>query len=413
MKTYFLFPILLIFMSMCTETSQKSVPTGAVKTGEYRNLFAEVGIDTTEIIAKRDSLFHQLFYGDDSTERVYYPLGSDMAYVLDTYNNDVRSEGMSYAMMICVQMDKKEEFDKLWKFAKTVTQNHEGARKGYFGWSADPQTMSLNDANPAPDGEEYYVTALFFAAHRWGNGEGIFNYEQEANYILHHMIHKEEENGGIVEGITNMINHEEKKIVFVPLEEWRFSDPSYHLPAFYKLWAQWAEKDTEFWQAVADTSEQYLVRAMHPETGLATEYMTFDAEPQVTPFNPHSHQFSGDSWRVAMNLGMDAHWFGVQKGYTERANALLKFFYNQAQQENGDGYFSQFEQDGTPLEDNYKGVGLYAMNAVAVYASTYAQDDFFVKHFWKQSLPTGTFRYYNGLLYMLGYLHVSGDFRVY
>jgi len=42
-----------------------------------------------------------------------------MGYMEDTGNNDARTEGMSYGMMMCVQMDMKEEFDKLWKWAYT------------------------------------------------------------------------------------------------------------------------------------------------------------------------------------------------------------------------------------------------------------------------------------------------------
>ena len=41
----------------------------------------------------------------------------------------------------------------------------------------------------APDGEEYYVMALYFAAHRWGNGKGIYNYQAEADRILRGMRH--------------------------------------------------------------------------------------------------------------------------------------------------------------------------------------------------------------------------------
>jgi endo-1,4-beta-D-glucanase Y len=33
----------------------------------------------------------------------------------------------------------------------------------------------------APDGEEYFVMALYFAAHRWGKGQGIYNYQAEAD----------------------------------------------------------------------------------------------------------------------------------------------------------------------------------------------------------------------------------------
>ena len=54
-----------------------------------------------------------------SNNKVYYDQGSE-AYILDTGNNDVRSEGMSYGMMICVQTNHKTEFDKIWKWAKNL-----------------------------------------------------------------------------------------------------------------------------------------------------------------------------------------------------------------------------------------------------------------------------------------------------
>jgi len=41
-----------------------------------------------------------------------------------------------------------------------------------------------NDETPAPDGEEYYTMALYFASGRWGNGAGIYNYRAEADRLL-------------------------------------------------------------------------------------------------------------------------------------------------------------------------------------------------------------------------------------
>ena len=37
----------------------------------------------------------------------------------------------------------------------------------------------------------------------------------------------------------------------------------------------------------------------------------------------------------------------------------------------------------------------------------------FVQALWDQPIPTGTYRYYDGLLMMLGLLQVSGNFRIY
>ena len=62
--------------------------------------------------------------------QIYYPVGDDMGYMTDTGNHDVRTEGMSYGMMMCVQMDKKEEFDRIWKWTKTYMYLPEGENKG-------------------------------------------------------------------------------------------------------------------------------------------------------------------------------------------------------------------------------------------------------------------------------------------
>src|ERR1039457_3588628 len=48
---------------------------------------------------------------------------------------------------------------------------------------------AVNDETPAPDGEEYFTMALYFAANRWGNGTGIYNYKAQADKILRGMRH--------------------------------------------------------------------------------------------------------------------------------------------------------------------------------------------------------------------------------
>ena len=40
----------------------------------------------------------------------------DMGYLTDTGNNDVRTEACPYGMMMRVQLDKKEEFDRRGKW---------------------------------------------------------------------------------------------------------------------------------------------------------------------------------------------------------------------------------------------------------------------------------------------------------
>ena len=87
----------------------------------------------------------------------------DEAYFFTADTDDVRSEGMSYAMMISVQLDKQTEFNRLWKFSKTHMQHAEGDRLGYFAWRVRTDGTHM-DGNPAPDGVEYFALALLLSA---------------------------------------------------------------------------------------------------------------------------------------------------------------------------------------------------------------------------------------------------------
>ena len=219
---------------------------GAFYTGQYRNVFAELGHSQEEIAQKLKDAFHTVFYGPDD-EKFYFDAGDDMGYFEDTGNFDARTEGMSYAMMMCVQMDMKNEFDRVWKWARTYMYMEDGYNKGYFAWSCKT-TGEKNDLGPAPDGEEFFAMALFFASHRWGDGEGIFNYSQEARNILSACIHNGEKEPG-----DPIMEPENYLIRFIPSR--KFSDPSYHCAHFYELFSMWAnEEDRPFWKKAAKAS---------------------------------------------------------------------------------------------------------------------------------------------------------------
>jgi oligosaccharide reducing-end xylanase len=379
------------------ESVSSSVPDPvkpAFETGVYPNLFADyLGKSNEEIEAKIDAAWDQLFYGNDSSERVYYPVGNDMAYILDTGNDDIRSEGMSYGMMIAVQLNKKEEFDRLWKWTKTYMYQKDGGYKGYFAWHCKPDGTQL-DSNPASDGEEWFITALFFADGRWGSGEGIFDYRAEAQSILDVALHADELSGDLA---TNLFDPRSKQVVFVPQvgNASHFTNPSYHLPHYYELWARWADQDNEFWTEAANSSREYLKAAVHPQTGLAPNYSYFDGKPY-------------EAFRVGANIGVDYAWFRPDEWHIEQSNRLLAFFASQGM----DQYKAEYTLEGEP-QVTHRSPGLIATNAVAALAADPDTGGPFVQALWDQELPTGKYRYYDGLLMMLGYLQVSGNFRIY
>lgn len=376
---------------------------GAFFSGEYPNAFRDVlGKSDAEIQAKLDLAWQQLFYGDDNTERIYYPVGADMAYIKDTGYEDVRSEGMSYGLMIAVQIDRQEEFNRLWKWTKTYMYQMDGPYKGYFAWHCQEDGTQI-DPNPASDGEEWFVTALFFASGRWGDGEGIFNYRAEAQAILNTMLHKEEQGSGIA---TNMFNKEHKQVVFVPSQgAHTFTDPSYHLPAYYELWARWANQDQDFWREAAQASRAFFKKAAHPKTGLMPDYANFDGSPHGT--DDHK-DFRFDAFRVGQNVALDYLWFAADPWQVEQSNRMLDFFYRQGI----NTYVNQYTLDGKPLSHD-RSTALIAMNGVAAMAATSEQRKEFIQQVWDARIPTGKWRYYDGLLYHLSLLHLSGNFRIY
>ena len=78
-----------------------------------------------------------------------------------------------------------------------------------------------------------------------------------------------------------------------------------------------------------------------------------------------------------------------------------------------DSYGSSFTLNGTQMRAySDQSAGLVAMNAAASLAATYSRAQKFVKAFWNMPVPTGKYRYYDSMLYLLGMLHCSGRFRI-
>lgn len=374
---------------------------GSFYTGEYRNLFKELGYKEEDINKKVEEAYQTIFYGPDD-ERFYHEVGDDMAYFEDTGNYDARSEGMSYGMMMCVQYDWKKEFDRLWKFSKTYMWMEDGPNSGYFAWSVQPDGTK-NSYGPAPDGEEFFAMALFFASNRWGDGEGIYNYSKEARAILHECVHKGEDG----KPGDPMWDPSNKLIKFIP--NCNFTDPSYHLPHFYELFALWAnEEDREFWKEAAKASREYLHLACHPVTGLAPEYAHYDGTP-ITKDN--RDRYYSDAYRVPANIGADYAWFAADEWQRECADRIQTFFCETAK-----GKIDRVYQiDGTILDEKaLHPVAIIATNAQAALAANDTKNmRECVELFWNTPLRKGERRYYDNCLYLFALLALSGNYRIY
>ena len=133
-----LLPLVLLLSSPCLSlparrratTATPSPPeVGAWHTGFYRNLFLEAGYTQDQVDTKLNAAYAQLHYGDDDTERLFYWADSEhtMGYIYSPASDDVRTEGMSYGMMINLQMNKRTVFGQ---FGPGGFEKRGGAGKG-------------------------------------------------------------------------------------------------------------------------------------------------------------------------------------------------------------------------------------------------------------------------------------------
>lgn len=384
----------------------------AFYSGIYRNVFREAGYSQSAIDEKVAKAYYDLFEGPNP---IYFKVGDSMAYVSDIKNKDARTEGLSYGMMIAVQLNKKDVFDRIWRWSKKYLQHQDGPREGYFAWSINPATMKKNSEGSASDGELYFITSLLFASNRWGNNTGI-DYYKEARRILDAMWKKDGTGN-----IYNLFNTEHKQITFVPEGgNYNWTDPSYHLPAFLEVWALYAKDGHEqFYRDCADTSRAFLQRACHPVTGLNSDYTEFSGEPHPTRWMPPGFRY--DSWRVPMNITMDYAWFGKDKAWQEDyAKRIQNFLRSKGINSFGD----QFNLDGTtpdfilqagPVKKLRHSIGLVATAATTTIINKDKNLDF-LKALWNAKLEPyedGYFDpYYDGLMYLFSLMHLSGKYQL-
>src|SRR5664279_3853661 len=386
---------------------------GSWKTGKYRNVFLEAGYNQADIDAKLAKAYFDVFEGP---QKVYFEVGDSMAYVSDIKNHDARTEGLSYGMMIAVQLNKKDVFDRLWRWSKAYLQHQSGPREAYFAWSINPQTLKHNSEGSASDGELYFITDLLFASNRWCNNTGI-NYYAEARRILDAMWTK---NG--TGGIRNLINVEHKQITFTPDNfGYNWTDPSYHLPAFFEMWAEYAKDGREqFYRDCADTARMFLHRACHPVTGLNSDYTEFSGAPKSTQWMPAAFRY--DSWRVPMNIAMDYSWFAKDKVWKQDyARHIQNFLSGKGintfeDQYNLDGSLPDFILQAGGYKKLRHSLGLIATAASASIMGTQEKSWKFVDALCNAKLepyPDGYFDpYYDGLLYLFSIMHLSGNYQI-
>jgi len=342
-----------------------STSSGCIAPATPKDFFVTVsGHTQDEVDAKVASAWSTLFNPSGSGTLYHDGPGSDESYVEDIYNNDVRTEGMSYGMMIAVQLDHQTEFDRLWTWVRNhMAQSCSGDKcTGEIAWSCTT-SGSHKSGGGAPDGEEYFATALVFAHNRWGD-TGKIKYGTEAQWVLDLIRTKYfHTSPNIVKFVANSGN----------------TDPSYVLPAFYQAWACFDTANVDFWNTAIKDGRAFFHSAIDGNGGCADQ-ASWTGGTVVGA--------SADWVRCVVNIMADHNFFNADSWQTE--TYAPKFA---AREKNNGGGAEGFCADTLVL-------GLPA-----------ADGKVFSDKLWSANVPSHD--YWNGILYMLALLHVSGNFKLY
>jgi oligosaccharide reducing-end xylanase len=372
-----------------------------VRPGSYPNPFRDdLGKIQTDIDTKIDSAFDQLFHGGPD-ETVYFPVGTDQALIRDILHMDERTEGIGFGMLISVELNRKDEFDRLWRYAKAAMRSA-APNDGYYDSRCDNVDGISSVDCIDPFGMEQFAMALIFAHGRWGS-DGSIDYETDVLELLDVMRNKEQRNGGIVDGVTNVFDANTKLPFHVPnVSAATFTRPSLVIPAYYELWGQ-ATGDA-FWAQAAEAGRAYTRAVAHPTTGLVPVRAYLTGEP-VTGSGWDT--FRHEAYRTELNLALDWIWTAKDPWVVEEADRLIGFFAGQ-----GDPYGKAYALDGAVLEAMPESA-LVAANGAAAAIATRMERRAFIQAVWDMPVPSGGARYYSGMMHLLSLLVLGGRFQVY
>ena len=170
-----------------------------------------------------------------ATPIFYNGPGTGEAYVEDIADNDVRSEGMSYGMMIALQLNHQTEFDALWTFVK----NHMGKSGNTIDWQVEHQRL----ASRAPAERPTATSGLRPpSSSRTTAGEtppASTTTATEAQKAL-----------DLVR--TTDFNPTHHLVRYYSGTDSNGTDASYMLPAFYQTWACFDTANAAFWNKALD-----------------------------------------------------------------------------------------------------------------------------------------------------------------
>jgi oligosaccharide reducing-end xylanase len=373
----------------------------------YPNVLRDLpGVSDADVTGAVMNGFNTLFHGD-ALHSIYFPVGTDQAKIEDSLHGGVvRTEGMGLGMLICVQLKKRDEFDRLWRYSKANLQITTGPNAGYFQSYCD----GINGGNTPcidPYGMEEYVMALIFAHDQWGTAPQDIDYGADALALLDVMRHKQDQNGGVdfgdggSVGVTNVFDQTTALAFDTPdTNSAGQTRPAIPKPAYYDLWAQ-AIADP-FWTRAAGSARAYWQRTADPTTGFLPTLARFNGRAV-----PPLHTYEPSAYRAQVNMALDWVWSGgtASAWEVDEANRLLTFLSGV-----GINNYGKIYTLGGQVIDPTRDMGAVAINGMTALVSSPSKVNPvpWVQAVWNNQMPMGDARYFVGLFELIS-LMVLGD----
>jgi endo-1,4-beta-D-glucanase Y len=314
-----------------------------------QNIDYSYGYQTTVIDTGHVRTLYQRF-----KDTLVEPCGNPRSHLLRVIchlenENETRSEGMGYGMILAAYFADQGVFDSLFAFYR-YRRNEEAL--GLMAWSGTCQ--SIWDIGSATDGDIDVAYALLVAEDQWG-GEGYIDSAKAILSILKTYYFLDTCGGGWV----MQPGYSDWGVGF-----WggcELTDLSYYPPAFFRVFYD-ATGDA-FWLDVADDAYELLDSIAHPTTGLVPNWQSWNGVPGGDP-PVRSGSYRYDASRVPWRLVMDYIWNGNSKAQAA-CEKISDFAYGIGPSNILDGY----ELDGTPHDsaewNNGSFVGGFAVGGMA------------------------------------------------
>jgi oligosaccharide reducing-end xylanase len=164
------------------------------------------------------------------------------------------------------------------------------------------------------------------------------------------------------------------------------------------VWACFDTANQSFWQGAVTAARGFFRAAANPSSGIIPDHSSFGGAPQGNA--------GSDALRCVANVMMDHNFFDADPWQTTYASTLGTFFQCQ-----GPGYTDAYTPSGTPVGGSHS-TAIVACNALLGFGLPAGAATPFLEELWTKPIPTGQYRYYDGMLYLLALLHVSGKFQL-